>query len=149
MMSEKHTYTTAVEWTKNKRAALSSKGLPTIEVATPPNFPGGHEGIWSPEHLYTAAAEVCLMTTFLSFAERAKLAFLSYKSQADGILDKVEKSLLMTHIHIKATITVASEADRVEALKLIERAERYCLISNSMKSEVTIEPTVVVKEQQP
>ncbi len=144
-MSEKHTYTTAVEWTKEKRAALSSRGLPTIEVATPPNFPGGHEGIWSPEHLYTAAAEVCLMTTFLSFAERANLDFLSYKSEADGILDKVEKSLLMTRIHIKPTITVASEADRAEALKLIERAERYCLISNSIKSEVTIEPTVVVK----
>lgn len=84
-------------------------------------------------------------TTFLSFADRANLDFLSYKSEADGILDKVEKSLLMTRIHIKPTITVASEADRAEALKLIERAERYCLISNSIKSEVTIEPTVVVK----
>ncbi len=145
-MSEKHTYTTAVEWTKERRAALSSRGLPTIEVATPPNFPGGHEGIWSPEHLYTAAAEVCLMTTFLSFAERANLDFLSYKSEADGILDKVEKSLLMTRIHIKPTITVASEADRAEALKLIERAERYCLISNSIKSEVTVEAIVVVNQ---
>lgn len=145
-MSEKHTYTTAVEWTKERRAALSSRGLPTIEVATPPNFPGGHEGIWSPEHLYTAAAEVCLMTTFLSFAERANLDFLSYKSEADGILDKVEKSLLMTRIHIKPTITVAHEADREEALKLIERAERYCLISNSMKSEVTVEAIVVVNQ---
>ncbi|NLX74567.1 MAG: OsmC family peroxiredoxin [Synergistaceae bacterium] len=145
-MSEKHTYTTAVEWTKERRAALSSRGLPTIEVATPPNFPGGHEGIWSPEHLYTAAAEVCLMTTFLSFAERANLDFLSYKSEADGILDKVEKSLLMTRIHIKPTITVANEADREEALKLIERAERYCLISNSIKSEVTVEAIVVVNQ---
>jgi len=145
-MSEKHTYSTAVEWTKEKRAALSSRGLPTIEVATPPNFPGGHEGIWSPEHLYTAAAEVCLMTTFLSFADRANLDFLSYKSEADGILDKVEKSLLMTRIHIKPTITVANEADREEALKLIERAERYCLISNSMKSEVTVEAIVVVNQ---
>ncbi len=145
-MSEKHTYTTAVEWTKERRAALSSRGLPTIEVATPPNFPGGHEGIWSPEHLYTAAAEVCLMTTFLSFAERANLDFLSYKSEADGILAKVEKSLLMTRIHIKPTITVANEADREEALKLIERAERYCLISNSMKSEVTVEAIVVVNQ---
>ncbi len=144
-MSETHTYTTAVEWTREKRAALSSQGMPTIEVATPANFPGGHEGIWSPEHLYTAAAEICLLTTFLSFAERAKLAFLSYKSEADGIMEKVEKSLLMSRIHIKPTIVVANETDRDEALKLIERAERYCLISNSMKSEVTIEPVVVVK----
>ncbi len=145
-MSDTHTYTTAVEWTKEKRGALSSAGMPTIEIATPANFPGGHEHIWSPEHLYTAAAEICLMTTFLSFAERAKLAFLSYKSQADGVLEKVDKSLLMSRIHIKPTITVSSEEDKAEALKLIERSERYCLISNSMKTEVTIEPTVVVKE---
>lgn len=145
IMSVAHTYTTAVEWTKEKRAALSSKGLPTIEVATPANFAGGHEGIWSPEHLYTASAEICLLTTFLSFAERAKLDFLSYRSEADGVLDKVEKDLLMTRITIRPTITVSSEEERVEALKLIERSERYCLISNSMKSEVTVEATVVVK----
>lgn len=144
-MSDTHIYTTAVEWTKQKRGALSSASLPTLEVATPPNFPGGHEGIWSPEHLFTAAAEVCLMTTFLSLAEKAKLAFRSYKSEAEGKLDKVEKGFLMTKIHIKPTVVIAEESRREEVMKLFEKAEKYCLISNSMRTEVTVEPIVLVK----
>ncbi len=145
-MSDSHTYTTHVEWTKQKRAALSSPTLPTIEVATPPNFPGGHEDIWSPEHLYTAAAEACLMTTFLSMAERAELPFKSYKSEAVGTLEKVEKGFQMTKIHIKPTVVVSDQALQEKTLKLLEKAEKYCLISNSMKTVVTIEPVVIVKE---
>lgn len=144
-MSDTHIYTTSVEWTKQKRGALSSASLPTLEVATPPNFPGGHEGIWSPEHLFTAAAEVCLMTTFLSLAEKAKLAFRSYKSEAEGKLDKVEKGFLMTKIHIKPTVVIAEESRREEVMKLFEKAHTYCLISNSMRTEVTVEPIVLVK----
>jgi len=108
-MSDSHTYTTHVEWTKERRAALSSPTLPTIEVATPANFPGGHEGIWSPEHLYTAAAEICLLTTFLSLAEKTKLAFKSYKSEASGTMEKTEKGFLITRIHIKPTVVIADE----------------------------------------
>jgi organic hydroperoxide reductase OsmC/OhrA len=117
-MSDTHTYSTSVEWTKQKRAALSSASLPTIEVATPPQFPGGHEGIWSPEHLYTAAAEVCLLTTFLSLAEKAKLAFKSYKSEAVGTLENVEKGMLMTRIHIKPTVVIDDESRKEQTINL-------------------------------
>jgi organic hydroperoxide reductase OsmC/OhrA len=103
------------------------------------------EGIWSPEHLYTAAAEVCLMTTFLSIAEKAKLAFKSYKSEAVGTLEKVEKGMLMTKIHIKPTVVIDDESQMEKTVQLLEKAEKYCLISNSMKTEVTIEPIVLVK----
>lgn len=144
-MSDMHTYNTSVEWTKQRKGALSSPSLPTIEVATPPQFPGGHEGIWSPEHLYTAAAEVCLMTTFLAIAEKAKLDFKSYKSEAVGTLEKVEKGFLMTSILIKPTVVIGEESRKEEVVKLFEKAEKHCLISNSMKAVVTVEPLVLVK----
>ncbi|MGE4453857.1 MAG: OsmC family protein [Sphaerochaeta sp.] len=143
-MSNSHTYNTRVEWTKERKAALSSAHLPTIEVATPANFPGGHEGIWSPEHLYTAAAEICLMTTFLSLAEKTKLSFKSYKSEASGTMEKTEKGFLITYIHIKPTVVITDEQQKEKTLTMLEKAEKYCLISNSMKTEVTIEPEVVV-----
>ncbi|MGE4583698.1 MAG: OsmC family protein [Sphaerochaeta sp.] len=143
-MSEHHVYTTHVEWTKQRKGALSSAFLPTIEVATPPNFPGGHEGIWSPEHLYTASAEICLMTTFLSLAERAGLGFKSYKSDAEGTLEKVEKGLQMTRIHIRPTVVVDDEPTKEQTIGLLQKAEKYCLISNSMKTVVSIEPNVLV-----
>lgn len=64
-----HVYQTSVKWTGDSRAVLAADGLPSIEVATPPEIPGGHPGIWSPEHLYTAASEACLVTTSLATAE--------------------------------------------------------------------------------
>lgn len=139
---DKHSYRTRVQWTSERKGSLSSEGLPGFDVATPPQFPGGHEGIWSPEHLFTAAAEACLMTTFLAVATNSKLEFREYSSTAEGILEKTESGFLMTEIILRPRVVVA--ADQVDrAKRVLEKAERNCLISNSMKSRVTMIPEVV------
>jgi peroxiredoxin-like protein len=111
-------------------------------VATPPEFPKGHPGIWSPEHLFVAAAEVCLMTTFLAIAENSKLDFSAYSSEAVGTLEKTENGFLMTKIVITPRIAISDEAKRDRALRIIDKAEKYCLISNSMHTDVSIEPVI-------
>jgi organic hydroperoxide reductase OsmC/OhrA len=118
-------------------------GMPNIEVATPPEFPGGHPGIWSPEHLFVGAAEICLMTTFLSLAEKAKLRFANYTSEAEGFLEKTEGELRFTRIVLYPKVVVEREEDVEKAHKLLEKAEKYCL--NSMRTEVSIQPTVTAK----
>ncbi len=139
---ESHVYQTSVKWTGNRRAVLAADGLPSLEVATPPEFPGGHPGIWSPEHLYTAAAEACLMTTFLAIATNSKLDFKSYQSAAEGTLEKTESGFLMTHITLRPKVVVA-DAGRIErARRILEKAEKLCLISNSMKTRVELVPEV-------
>ncbi len=67
-----------MKWTsigcQTEKDWFSSPVLNTkIEVATPPEFPKGIAGIWSPEHLLVAAVSSCLMTTFLAVAENSKL----------------------------------------------------------------------------
>ncbi|MDT4761084.1 OsmC family protein [Sphaerochaeta sp. PS] len=145
-MSDTHTYTTSVTYTELRKGVLSSEGLSSLEVATPPQFPNGHEGIWSPEHLFVASAEVCLMTTFLSIAEKSRLEFLHYSSEAVGTLEKTEEGMVMTNIVIKPKVVIKDGSKVERTLLLLEKAEKYCLISNSMKSEVSIEPTVEVSE---
>ena len=69
-------YNTQLNWIADRRGIMSSPELnESFEVATPPQFPKGMEGIWSPEHLLTAAVSSCFMTTFLAIAENSKLAF--------------------------------------------------------------------------
>ena len=63
---------------------LNKKNSVCIEVATPPEFPKGIAGIWSPEHLFVAAISGCLMTTFLAIAENSTLEFTSFSCQAKG-----------------------------------------------------------------
>jgi peroxiredoxin-like protein len=143
-MSDAHTYRTNVQWNSQRKGTLGSEGLPAFEVATPPEFPGGHAGIWSPEHLFVGSAEICLMTTFLAIAEKSRLEFVAYSSEAEGVLEKADGILQITRIIIYPKIVVTREEDTEKALKLIEKSEGYCFISNSMKTEVSIEPKIEV-----
>ena len=136
-----YTYHTAVKWTEQRKGVISCAGKPDVQVATPPEFKG-HEGIWSPEDLFVASANVCLMTTFLAVAERAGLTFTSYESVAEGRLELVDGKFRFTTITLKPTITLSANADAAKARELIEKAETNCLISNSMKARVTLEPTI-------
>lgn len=139
--SKVYVYQTTVKWTEQRKGVMSCAGKPEVQVATPPEFKG-HEGIWSPEDLFVASANICLMTTFLAVAERAGLAFSSYQSTAEGRLELVDGKFQFTAITIRPSITVKSEEDGVKAKELIEKAERNCLISNSMKAMVTLEPVI-------
>jgi peroxiredoxin-like protein len=129
------------KWTEQRKGVISCAGKPDIQVATPPEFKG-HEGIWSPEDLFVASANICLMTTFLAVAERAGLAFISYESQAEGKLELVDGKFQFTTITLRPTITLQANADAAKAKELIEKAEANCLISNSMKARVSLEPTI-------
>ncbi len=141
-MSDSHVYHTSLEWKEGRVGTETPPGLPALGVATPPEFPGGVPGIWSPEHLYVAAAEVCLMTTFLAIAENSKFEFVSYRSKAEGALEKTEAGFQITKIVIRPEVVVPG-ADAVEkAHRLVEKAEKYCLISNSMKTEIELDITV-------
>ncbi len=139
--SKVYHYRTTVKWTEQRKGVISCDGKPEVQVATPPEFKG-HEGIWSPEDLFVASANICLMTTFLAVAERAGLAFSAYESAAEGRLELVEGKFQFTAITIRPSITVKSGDDTAQAKELIEKAERNCLISNSMKATVSLEPVI-------
>ena len=139
--SKVYTYHTAIKWTEQRKGVISCAGKPDIQVATPPEFKG-HEGIWSPEDLFVASANICLMTTFLAVAERAGLVFNSYESAAEGKLELVDGKFHFTAITLKPTITLPANTDAAKAKELIEKAEANCLISNSMKAKVSLEPTI-------
>lgn len=139
--SKVYRYQTSVKWTEQRKGLMLCAGKPEVQVATPPEFKG-HEGIWSPEDPFVASANICLMTTFLAVAERAGLAFSTYESTAEGRLELVEGKFQFTAIMIRPSITLKSGEDAAKAKELIEKAERNCLISNSMNAMVTLEPVI-------
>ena len=102
---EAHYYNVNLNWVADRKGEISSPELNNkIEVATPPQFPKGIEGVWSPEHLLTAAVSSCFMTTFLSIAENSRLEFVSFNCSAKGKLEQVEGKFLMTEIDRKSVV---------------------------------------------
>lgn len=142
-----HLYNVDLSWKSDRKGEISSPELTQkIEVATPPEFPKGMAGIWSPEHLFTAAVSSCFMTTFLAIAENSNLEFISLSCPAKGKLDRIEGKFVMSEVLLEPVVTIANETDREKAEKIIIKAERACLISNSITSEIILNPTVIVEE---
>ena len=149
---EAHYYNVDVSWHNDRKGLMcspelnlsQSNGEGCIEVATPPEFPKGIPGIWSPEHLFTASVNSCLMTTFLAIAENSKLDFQSFNCKAKGRLDQMDGKFLMTEIALYPKVVVTHEKDVERAQRIIEKSERACLISNSIKSKVILEMEVEV-----
>lgn len=140
---EPHLYNVNLVWNNGRIGKLTSPELPSaIEVATPPQFPKGVEGIWSPEHLFTAAVNSCLMTTFLSIAENSKLEFTQFSCSANGKLEQVEGKFLMTEVTLKPVLTLKNINDKEKAERILQKSENACLISNSIKSTINFEPTI-------
>jgi peroxiredoxin-like protein len=136
---EAHYYNVNLNWIKDRKGKMASPELnDTIEVATPPEFPNGIEGIWSPEHLLTASVVSCFMTTFLSIAENSKLEFTSFDCPAKGKLEQIEGKFLMTEIILEPTLVITKESDKDRAERILQKSESACLISNSIKSKVTL-----------
>jgi len=135
------TYRTSVKWTGQKMGEASSPGKPAFQVATPPEFKG-HEGIWSPEDLFVASVNACVMTTFIAFAERNGLSYTAYESEAEGRLEMADGKFQVTGILVKPRVSLRDVADSEKARELLAKAEANCLISNSIKTRVTVDAVI-------
>jgi organic hydroperoxide reductase OsmC/OhrA len=141
-------YPVTLRWTDERRAlASSADGLPEIAVGPPPAF-DGMPGLWSPEHLFVLAAASCWLTTFLTVARLSHLDLVDVEVDASGdVARRADRRFHVPGMVLRPRVTIAHEADRERALRLIAKAEAGCLVAQSMRTEVTLEPVVVALER--
>ncbi len=132
-----HRYELALNWKEGPTGIATAAPRPPLVVGKPPQFDGSDRW-WSPEHLLLAAAASCLMATYLSLAERAKLRTISYRCGASGTLDRTEESFRFTEIRLKVALEVAPQ-DVEQAERLVQSAKRHCIVANSLKANVVVE----------
>ncbi len=138
------TFSGSVEWTRGREGVARVAGRPDLAVASPPEFKGP-EGRWAPEHLFVTSVNLCTMLTFLAFAEHKSLPLVSYESQAEGTLEFVDTSYRFTRIVLRPRIAVSAASAVADAETILEDAHHRCLISNSMRSEVVVDPQIEVR----
>jgi organic hydroperoxide reductase OsmC/OhrA len=139
----KYKYGTNLEWTSEKKGIMKSNNKPDITVACPPEF-GGHAGIWSPEDLFVASVEVCMLTTFLWYIKKENIAIRSYNSEAEGTVEMTAGVFRFSLIEVKMKIELCDEKDYKQIKKILRKVKRACLISNSMNTEVTIDSEIII-----
>ncbi|MEJ2299718.1 MAG: OsmC family protein [Woeseiaceae bacterium] len=94
--------------------------------------------------MLVAAVADCFILSFRAIARTARLEWSTLECNVDGELDKIEKFTQFTGFKVHATVTIPDEKDRKKAGVILEKADKYCLVSNSLKagSELTTEVVV-------
>lgn len=146
MNEETHSYEVDIKWNTERKGTLSSPVLPVrMEVATPPEFPKGMKDIWTPEHLFVASVNACLMATFLAIAENSKFDFIRFDSNAVGIVSKIDGKLVVSQITLKPNVIISTSQKEDQLIRILEMSEKACLISNSIKTKIILEPIVTIE----
>ena len=152
-MANTATYTTSVAWKGDHWGHIVMGNGPQMMFSAPPDA-YGHEGVFTPEDAFVAAANTCVMMMFLWAAERFKLDLVSYTCRTDGTKRiEIDRTELFTHLHFWPEITVRVDAsgDAAATEKRVHRAlasaQKYSLVANSVKSEIVVEPKIIVLHQ--
>lgn len=134
---------------QNNHVNLSADNLTTIESEPPAEF-GGLGSRWSPETLFVAAIADCFLLTFKAIARAHKFEYLDVKCQVQGTLDRTDGVTRFTTIVMRPTLLLderklTDDLTR-QAISLLHKAEKGCLISNSLTSEVRLRPFISTRQ---
>jgi uncharacterized OsmC-like protein len=120
---------------------LRGDRLPLLHSAPPAEFDGPGDR-WSPETLLVAAVADCFVLTFRSIARASELAWSSLRCEVSGTLDRVERAPQFTRFRVRVGLVVPPGVSEELARRAAEKAERGCLITNSLKATSQLEITI-------
>jgi organic hydroperoxide reductase OsmC/OhrA len=137
MQAYPHHYTVSAEARAQGSVELSSGELPSLTTAAPPQY-DGPGGQWSPETLLVAAVADCFVLTFRAIADASRLRWSDVQCRAAGSIDRVGGPVQLAQLHLDARLTLPAGSDPARARHLLEKAEKACLVTNSLKIEPTL-----------
>jgi organic hydroperoxide reductase OsmC/OhrA len=126
-----HHYVATATSRSDTTVKLHSPGLENLQSAGPAEF-GGPGDLWSPETLLVAAVADCFILSFRAIARAAKFEWKALRCDVTGDLDRVDRVTKFTRFNVRVTLEIPDSSDEERGLRLLEKAERTCLITNSM-----------------
>ncbi len=142
-------YTTTVSWKGEHWGHIVMGNGPEMDFSAPPDAQG-HPGVFTPEDAFVAATNTCIMMMFIWATERYKLKLLSFTCRSEGTkLIELDRTEIFTHLRLYPVSHISAAGEKREAVlartqRALQSARKYSLVANSVKSEITIEPTIKI-----
>ena len=138
-----HRFPVTASLREGRLTDVTAAGKPDLEVATPPGFKGGIEGVWSPEELLVGSLASCFAVTFVAIAERAPVTFDVLRVEGVGHVERRADGrvgFVSIEIDVHAEVAAGHVHDAEVAAR---RAEELCIVSLALDVPVQIEVQVV------
>lgn len=153
-MSRTAIYQTTVKWTGEHWGHIEMGNGPEMKFSAPPDAQG-HPGVLTPEDAFVAAANTCIMMMFIWACERLRLKLLSYECRTQGTkLIELDRTEIFTRLRLEPVIRIdrgdeSKQTVEARTQRALESAQKYSLVANSVKSEIVIEPRIIVVDSEP
>jgi len=140
-MAEHHFHLKA-EWpgARNSEGYIEAGNLQS-KVSIPPEMDGPGVGT-NPDEMLLGAAATCYVITLAAMIERTKLPLQEMSLDSEGIVDVTNGVITYKKIIHKPKVILqedSSEADHKKLEKLVEKAEKSCMVSRALRGNVAIE----------
>jgi organic hydroperoxide reductase OsmC/OhrA len=119
----------------DKPARTTMSGISEAEIGSPPEY-GGNPSSLNPEEMLVASVNACIMLVFYHFAEKFKVEVASYRSDANGRVEKTKNGLRFTNVEVRAKVSLGNASSAAKIQELAQLAEKYCLVSGSLACPV-------------
>ncbi len=149
-MPKTEIYDTTVTWTGGHDGRVRMGNGPEMDFSAPPRSQG-RAGVLTPEDAFVGAVNTCVMLMFIWAVERFRLDLVSYQCRAEGTkLIELDRTEIFTRVVLKPRIVVRAGNETAEVVeKRVRRAlgsaQKYSLVANSVKSDVSVEPDIVIE----
>jgi organic hydroperoxide reductase OsmC/OhrA len=133
-----HRFPVDVRWLEGKLTVASVPGKEPLEVATPPEFQGGVEGVWSPEDLFVGAVATCYTVTLISATRRRGVPVRSLEVRSFGDVSR-RPDERFGFVGVELAVELATDPGyKAEARAAALDAESTCLVAASLDTPVHV-----------
>jgi len=149
-MPKTEIYETTVTWTGGHEGRVRMGNGPEMAFSAPPQSQG-RAGVLTPEDAFVGAVNTCVMLMFIWAAERFRLDLVSYECRAEAAkLVELDRTEIFAKIVLRPRVVVRAGGDPMDAVekrirRALNAAQKFSLVANSVKSEVAVEPDIVIE----
>ena len=83
--------------------------------------------------MLVGAVADCFVLTFRAIAGITRFAWTSITCDVTGVVDRIDRVTQFTQLDLRARLRVPAETREDQALRLLQKAEETCLVTNSLK----------------
>jgi organic hydroperoxide reductase OsmC/OhrA len=141
-----HVYEVTASGAASGEVTVTAARLASLTTAPPAEF-GGPGDRWSPETLLVASVADCFVLTFRALARAAGLAWRGASCRVEGTLERVDGVTRFSRFVTHVELAVPAGTDEAAARQLLERAEKGCLIANSLSAARHLEAVIAVAHE--
>jgi organic hydroperoxide reductase OsmC/OhrA len=139
-------YKNKVEWRGQHVGYTWCQNGAEMEFSAPPDL-YGLSNVLTPEDAFVAAANTCYHMMVIWAAERFKIDLVSFECEAEGEVEEfIDRTSWFKSLTLFPKLVVKGKPANV-IQRALDLALKYSTICQSFKGEVTVEPTIIVKQE--